>query len=302
MSTRESILRYNLIIKKLQNKYASFEEIEDYLAFESELRGDDLNISLRSFQRCINNIRDLYGKDIRFDRHRRAYTLIEETDPDINNRMLDAFEMFNTLNVSDDLKKFIYFEKRRPQGIEHFYGLLHAIKNCFAVEFTYQKFWEDESSNRILDAFALKEFKGRWYLIGNDHKDGQIKSFGLDRILKLKITNQKFNTENDFNPDEFFKHCFGIINENSEPERIILSFNPLEGKYIKSYPLHGSQQILNDDADETRIELQVQITHDLVMELLSYGEALQIVSPSKLLHHMKDNLSNSLKYYEASGY
>jgi len=38
MSKRESIARYNLIIKKLRKQPSSFSEISDYLAFESDLQ------------------------------------------------------------------------------------------------------------------------------------------------------------------------------------------------------------------------------------------------------------------------
>ena len=78
----------------------------------------------------------------------------------------------------------------------------------------------------------------------------------------------------NFNVSEYFKHCFGIIrpdDEDSAPEKIILSFNSFKGKYIKSLPLHHSQQLLIDNETETRVSIEVYITHDLLMEILSHG-------------------------------
>ncbi len=43
--------------------------------------------------------------------------------------MMEAFDMFNSLNLAQDLAPLIYMEKRRPQGTENLYGLLDAIKN-----------------------------------------------------------------------------------------------------------------------------------------------------------------------------
>ena len=86
-------------------------------------------------------------------------------------RMMEAFDMFNSLNLAQDLTPFIHLEKRRPQGTENLYGLLHAIKNRLQIKFTYQKFWEEELSQRLAEPYALKEFKNRWYIMAKDSKD-----------------------------------------------------------------------------------------------------------------------------------
>lgn len=57
MSKKESLIRYNLIIKKLRKFHATFEEIMAYLAFESALQEYDFNVSKRTFQRDLNDIR-----------------------------------------------------------------------------------------------------------------------------------------------------------------------------------------------------------------------------------------------------
>ena len=63
------------------------------------------------------------------------------------------------MNLTDRLSKHIHFEKRKPQGTEHLYGVLHAIKNQIQIKFVYQKYWEDELTERIVEPYALKEFK-----------------------------------------------------------------------------------------------------------------------------------------------
>jgi hypothetical protein len=60
-------------------------------------------------------------------------------------------------------------------------------------------------------------------------------------------------------------------------------YEPIQGKYIKSFPLHESQQIIIDNEDELRIKLYVYISHDLNMELLSYGNSLTVLEPKILV-------------------
>lgn len=299
MSKRESLARYSLIIKKLRKRSATFAEIEDYLALESEVQGYNFNVSKRTFQRDRDDIRSLYNIDILFDFSKKVYYIDFDGQPEASERILEAFDTFNALNVADRLSKHIHFEKRKPQGTEHLYGLLHAMKNQVQITFVYQKYWEDELTERTVEPYALKEFKNRWYILSKDLSDNAIKSFALDRITDLDISKRKFTVPKDFDVNEYYRYCFGIISPNGhQPEDVILSFNAFQGKYIKSLPLHDSQRILVDNADELRIQLKLFITHDFFMELLSFGDNLKILEPQSLIDDLKSTVRNINKRYE----
>lgn len=299
MSKRESIARYNLIIKMLRKHPATFAQIEDYLALESDIEGCNYNISKRTFQRDLEDIRSLYNIYIQFDFSRKVYYIDFDDQPDVTERILEAFDTFNALNLSDRLSNNIHFEKRRPQGTENIYGLLHAIKNQVQIKFSYQKFWEDHLSLRNVEPYALKEFKNRWYVLAKDLKDKQVKSFALDRLSGLEITKKRFQLPNDFNVNDHYKYCFGIISPNDNPlEEVILSFTEEQGKYIKTLPLHHTQEILMDTKKEFRIKLQLYITHDFKMELLSYGDQVKVIEPKSLAEDIKMTLKDALKRYK----
>ena len=298
MSKRESIARYSLIINKLRKHPASFAEISDYLAFESDLQEYNFNVSKRTFQRDLEDIRSLYDIDIQFAFSEKVYFINLDEKSNVNERILESFDIFNALNLSDRLSNNIHLEKRRPQGTENLYGLLHSIKNQSQIKFTYQKFWEEELTKRNAAPYALKEFRNRWYVLANDLKDNQIKSFALDRLSELNITKKKFRLPDDFNINEHYKYCFGIISPNGhKPEEIILSFEPFQGKYIKTLPLHESQEILIDNENELRIKLTLFITHDFFMELLSHGENLRVIKPDSLINDLKSTFNKVLNLY-----
>src|SRR6218665_3859895 len=163
MSKRSYISRYLLILKKLRAKpYSSCEELLDYIDKQLgflQLQDDTLNMgfSKRTLQ-----------------------------------RMIETFGMFNSLNLTQSLAAFTHLEKGRPQGTENLGGLIHAIKNKLQIKFDYQELWEDEITERTAEPYALKEFKNRWYVLAKDCKDGEAKSFTLDRLANLEITGQDF--------------------------------------------------------------------------------------------------------------
>ncbi len=299
MSKRESIARYNLIIKKLRRNAASLAEISDYLSLESELQGYNYVVSQRTFHRDLEDIRSLYNIDIQYDFSKKVYFIDFDEQPDINKRILEAFDTFSALNLTDRLSNHIHFEKRKPQGTENLYGLLHAIKNRIQIQFTYKKFWEDEISNRTVEPYALKEFKNRWYVLANDRNDNHIKSFALDRISELEFTKRKFQVPDNFDINEHYKYCFGIISPNSDkPKDVVLSFCPNQGKYIKSLPLHESQEILVDNSTELKIRLKIFTTLDFIMEILSHGDNVKVIEPRSLIDEIKDVYQRASSNYK----
>jgi len=300
MSKHETLLRHQKIISKLRtSKEATFEDISDYLKNQSELHEYDLVISQRTFQRDINEIRSLYNVDIQFDRSRKVHFIAEDENPVLNDRLMEAFDFISTLKMSEDLTRYIYFEKRRSQGTHHFYGLLHAVRNRFIIDLSHQKFEYDEPTKRLVEPYGLKESKGRWYLMAKEVGKDKVKTFGLDRIVDFDITKKHFSPPEKYNANEDFKYCFGVINlSDVKPLEIILSFEPFEGNYVKSYPLHESQSILIDNEEELRIRLYLIKTDDLVKEILSYAENVTVISPESLIIEIQQHHENAFKQYE----
>lgn len=301
MAKEESIGRINLIVKKLRSGNASFKEICEYLRKESALLEDtDFTISKRTFDRDIVLIRNLFKIDIEYDRHARDYSITFDNHSELNQRMFEAYDTFNALNVAERLPNHIHFEDRRPQGTENLYGILHAITNAKLIKFGYQKFWEDSPTNRCVEPYALKEFKNRWYILAKDRGDNRTKSFALDRLTDFEVTNEKIVCPSDFNINQHYQSCFGIISpDGHQLEEVILSFDAHQGKYIKTLPLHHSQEVLVDNEEELVVKLQLYITFDFKMEILSYGESVRIVKPQSFIDDIKQTYRNALKQYES---
>lgn len=299
MSKTESLLRYNAIIKRVKQAPATLQEIESYLERESEIHGVNLKVSKKTFRRDLDDINSMYQKNIQFDFSKKKYWIEELENEDFNNRLLESFEMFNALKINAGLSDHLDFEKRKSLGLENFYGLLHAIKNRQQLNFSYQTFYHAEPVLKKTNPYFLKEFKNRWYLIAKDLKDENIKTFGLDRISAIDITKKKFTNPIKYNPKEQFQHSFGIIGsiEGSVPETVVLSFTNHQGNYIKTLPLHHSQQILIDNPQELRIQLKVYIAFDFVHELLSYGDSVKVIAPQSLIDAVKEVYRKALERY-----
>ncbi len=298
MSRKAALIRYRHIIHKLRKKPSSFSEIADYLKRQSEIEDYDFNISIRTFKRDIELIYSTWNIDIQYDNRQKFYCINNEGDTAKNDRLFEAFDTFYVLNMTEDLSNYIHLERIKPKGTENLYGLIHAIKNKLQIRFDYEKYWDETITNRLVEPYCLKEFKNRWYLIAKDVKDDYPKTFALDRMSGLEITKVKFNVLASFDMNKLFKHSYGIITpQDQKIEEVVLSFEPEQGKYIKSLPLHETQEIVVDNEEELRIKLELYITHDFEMELLSYADNVKVLRPVSLAGKMKTALESAFKKY-----
>ena len=197
MSKRESITRYNLIVNQLRKKKSTFDEIYNVLKRESEFQQYNLIISKRTFKRDLEDILSLYNIEIKFNFKEKKYFIEQSEDSNVSDKYLEAFDIFNALNMTSSVNNFIHFDSRKPLGTAHLFTIITAIKNKNLLKFQHQKFWEDEITNRIVEPLALKESQNRWYLIAKDLKDETIKTFGLDRIFELEISKKKFTSKSN---------------------------------------------------------------------------------------------------------
>jgi proteasome accessory factor B len=118
MSKRGYISSYLLILKKLKVKpYSTYEELQAYIENQFDylqMQDDTLNIgfSKRTLQRDIKEIRNVFGIDIEYSKSQKGYFISQNENENMNfERMMEAFDMFNSLNLAQDLNTFYSFGK-----------------------------------------------------------------------------------------------------------------------------------------------------------------------------------------------
>lgn len=264
------LARYALIIKRLEHTPSTYTELEDYLLNSFEFQDAGVtSYTIRTLQRDIREISRLFNLTIknRKKSDNRYYIesgAIMEAD-EYNQKLLESFQISNTLNIHPNFSDFIFFESRKPTGLNHFYDLFFAIRNKRIITFDYYNYKSSETTSRKVHPLALKESKGRWYLIAVDTKDKQVKSFGLDRINFLDVSKAKYREKYSHKLKEHFKNAFGVMAiSEQEPKRVVLKCSKHQGEYIKSFPLHASQKLIEESEQEMFFELFLYPTYDFM--------------------------------------
>ena len=152
--------------------------------------------------------------------------------------------------------------------------------------------------NYQVKPIALKEARNRWYLITKDVFRDKIKAYALDRLDNLQISNKAFHIGSTEDLEGFYKHSFGIIAGEKEPQKILLEFSKFQSNYIKSFPLHHSQVVVSENANCCKMEYFLSPTYDFVMEIMSIGKEVKIIEPECLKEEIIQKLQATLSQYK----
>ena len=306
MAKKEQMLRLKFIeefLRRRKDRGASFEEINEYLESKYQDRGlelDDLKFTKRTFLRDKEAIFEVFGVHIIYKRSTNSYVIDADEIDEYHEDVFDNLLLVEAYREVKGKKNVMFFEQRKSRGLHWLNGLVHSITHQKIIALNYTKFWEGVSHQKTLEPYALKEFRNRWYLLANekDGKDFILKTFGLDRISDLEISNSTFKPQK-IDIEKYFINSFGIIySEDEQPEEIVLSFDSEQGQYIKTLPMHHSQKVLIDNDKEYRIQLTLFSTYDFEREVLSHGERVKVISPKSFRDHLQNEVKNMLKNYK----
>lgn len=266
------------------SKEEIIEKIEKELKFSDEI----FNYIDITFKRDLSDIRNDFKTDIIYNRKDNLYQIdslnIDDSRLDL---MLNSFKIYNTFLGFETLPEHIIPEKRKSTGLENFGIISEAIAEKSYIEFNYFKYDTNENEHKKIKPFALKESKNRWYLIGSYENKDDLRAFGLDRISNLYLVDQKYKKAKEINRIEaYYKDSFAMFTEG-EVERVVLSFDLRDGNYINSYPIHHSQKSdFNSEKNRYIVSLNIKITLDFIMELMSRAWSLEVIEPLHLKQKM----------------
>jgi predicted DNA-binding transcriptional regulator YafY len=194
--------------------------------------------------------------------------------------------------------KFVEFEKTHHFEGKHLLDpLIMAIKSKTVVEFKYLEFWSKKAKFHKVHPYILKEYKHRWYLIGLNDSDQEIRTFGLDRMKELKERKEAWYNKIDFKIAEHLQHSVGIRISGSAPIKVKIKFTKLQAEYLRTLPFHSSQKVLKENKDFVIMQFEVLRTCELEMQILAWSNEAEVLEPESLKNDIAGMLKKAAEKY-----
>lgn len=188
-----------------------------------------------------------------------------------------------------------------PGGREWLPALSQALRDNLRIIFQYTSFnsARNNPSDRILEPLCLKLFKRRWYMLGQTVESSKLLIFALDRITKLELSSEQFVYPKDFSAKDYFANFYGICSDGySKPTRVILKCYREFPKYVKSLPLHPSQEELEHGEDFITFGYYMSPAYDFIQEIMSHGDDIEVLTPVWLRNLLKEKSASLAALYK----
>lgn len=293
---REYIWLVNTICKA---RKISLSEINEKW-IETDYSGG-VEFSRTTFHRHKIAIEDMFGIYIECDRKNgfkyyigNEYVLQENS---VQNWMLSTLSVSSLLAESMSLNERILLENV-PSGGEKLKMVIKAMKENKKLSITYRRYGGHATRTFDLEPYCIKLFGQRWYLLGR-FADRGFATFSIDRMLEIKMNDEKFKLDEDFDAASYFSDCFGVmLDENSKPEKVLIRAYGYEPYYLRDLPLHHSQREIQSTEEYSDFELRLKITSDFKSKILSRGEWIEILEPKALAEEIVEWHQKAIDRYK----
>ena len=329
---KNALIRFRIIDKMIRNKYKSYPSKKELReACEESLYGsiDGVHICNSTIEKDLFNMKMDHDAPIKYSKKNGGY-YYEDSTYSINDIPLSEDELssikyaVDTLHqfketpffkefgnaidkivdrisvggAQNEMSKYIQFEAATSVGGNEFLPiLLEAIQRKKKIWFIYTSFIKGQGKPRKVSPLFLKEYRNRWYLISYDPSQKDIRTYALDRMEDPKILEDEQITPQGFDAEVYFENAMGITSYKGEAKKIIIHADEIASKYIKSQPIHHSQEIMKESKEGTHFTFKLLLSEELIRTLLSYGGEIEVIEPEDLKKALKERISSMKKRY-----
>ena len=173
--------------------------------------------------------------------------------------------------------------------------LVEATLHHRRIAMRYHSMSSDREKAYLVEPYRLVFAQGGLYVVAFVPEYGQLRTFAVDRILGLSLTEERFEPSDA--PEEVFAHSLGV-NQGTPPQRVEISFAPRIARYVKERVWHASQQ--SEDQPDGSVHLVLHVSNDWALRswVLGFGPLARVVGPPELAAQVLDELERARARYE----
>ena len=283
-----TVRRYRLTRPEILARWAGAAENDKHLPMPE-----------KTFHNHIDAIEEIFNLRIRCNRAAGGVYEIEDDgdggDNGLADWLLSTISVSNAIQESAGLRKRIIFENI-PSGEKYLLPLIEAMRDSVSVRMVYDSFRRPDATPFVIEPYCVKVSRQRWYVLGRTAKG--MRTYALDRIGSLEETGEKFTLPPDFDASEYFSDSYGIYTvDKVKAQDITIRVGEGQDRYFDSLPLHRSQILLERSGGFSIYRYHLVPTFDFIQELLSHGEALEVLSPEPLRRLVAGKVARMNDFY-----
>jgi predicted DNA-binding transcriptional regulator YafY len=180
---------------------------------------------------------------------------------------------------------------------ETIHGLNDACMHRRTVQMRYYALHRDEETVRKVDPYKLWFMDGSIYLIGHCHNREEFRTFLLDRIKDLEVTDKRFVPREDFSFEDYIGNSFKVFREEELVE-VVVGFDSSIKQLIREKIWHPSQEIHDNPDGSIRVTFRVAGITEIKHWVLGFGAKAKVLEPANLREEISQEARALLDQYK----
>jgi len=186
--------------------------------------------------------------------------------------------------------------KRYADYREAIQVLNDAVLAQRSVEMRYRTGRTGETASRRLDPYRVWYRSGGLYVVGHDHRSGEVRTFAVERILAIEPTDARFTVREDFDFDAYTGQAFGVMSEPAA--RVRIRFDRRWAPHVQERVWHPSQRMKGLRGGGVELTMEVGGLLELQSWVLSFGAGAEVLEPASLREGVRAALRETLAVYQ----
>jgi len=177
--------------------------------------------------------------------------------------------------------------------------LEQAVADGYSVKILYHKSGEKQLNYRLVDPYRIIYWNNKWYVIGFCHLRNDIRSFRVDRIESLMLTENKFNRPENFSARDFFiKSLLPTIEDQDGLISLVINGDKNVLADICQHWFLG-HYLQERTSNQAVFLLEKDMIHTYVPYLLlPYNKSIKVIEPISLKKRMIEVLSELIEFHQ----
>ena len=171
-----------------------------------------------------------------------------------------------------------------------FYELIEkAISTQKTISLTYTSIRSGVSTREVDPYFII--FKGTaFYFVGYCHNKNEFRTFRMNRINQVEITEKDFVKNNEISAESYFKGSWSVF--SGEPVEVVALFKGQSARVIASTEHHKDEKIENLDNGLIKYTVTTNGLEEIQRWLIGFGDGVEVIAP----HELKESLRQVGEY------
>ncbi len=174
--------------------------------------------------------------------------------------------------------------------------LQSAVAQHKKLQVRYDSYYEGRAIDVVLHPYRVAYIHRGWYLIAFTEGIACVRTYKVERILRLRMRDDSYTLDRKFSLDDYFGNAWLMI-RGDEPYHVKIRFLKQVAANVDEIAWHKTQKTVYCEDGSLVFEADVDGIDEISWWVLGYGDQAQVMEPPELRSLIAERAKRMCAYY-----